>query len=81
MAFACYLTLLKNIGADKAAYASVMFPIVALIISTVFEGYVWTPEALLGMALVVIGNVVAMAKREALLHWRPRKAKTICRDK
>ncbi len=81
IAFACYLTLLKNIGADKAAYASVMFPIVALIISTIFEGYVWTPEALLGMGLVVIGNVVAMANREALLHWRPRRAKIVCGDK
>lgn len=80
IAFTCYLTLLKNIGADKAAYASVMFPIVALIISTVFEGYVWTPEALLGMGLVVIGNVVAMANREVLLHWRPRRAKIVCGD-
>ncbi len=81
IAFGCYLTLLKNIGADKAAYASVMFPIVALIISTVFEGYVWTPEALFGMGLVVVGNVVAMANRESLLHWRPRKAKAVCGDK
>ena len=70
--FSLYLTLMKNIGADKAAYATVMFPIVALIISTFFEGYVWSVPALLGMALVVAGNVIAMTKRENLLHWRGR---------
>ncbi len=77
IAFGCYLTLLKNIGADKAAYASVMFPIVALIISTIFEGYVWTIEAFAGMALVVLGNIVAMTNRENLLAWRPRKTKQL----
>lgn len=80
VAFWCYLTLMQNIGADKAAYASVMFPIVALVVSTIFEGYVWTPEALCGMVLVVLGNVVAMANREMMLHWRPRRAKIICGD-
>ena len=77
VAFGCYLTLMKNIGADKAAYASVMFPIVALIISTIFEGYVWTYEAFAGMGLVVLGNVVAMTNRENMLAWRPKKAKQL----
>jgi len=77
--FGCYLTLMKNIGADKAAYASVMFPIVALIISTIFEGYVWTWEALAGMGLVVAGNVIAMTDRERMLHWRPRMARKLKR--
>lgn len=77
IAFGCYLTLLKNIGADKAAYAAVMFPIVALLISTVFEGYIWTPQALAGMGLVVVGNIITMTNRESLLHWRRRKAKEI----
>jgi hypothetical protein len=39
---ACYLTLLGSIGADRAAYASVVFPIVALGLSTLFEGFQWT---------------------------------------
>jgi drug/metabolite transporter (DMT)-like permease len=77
IAFGCYLTLLKNIGADKAAYAAVMFPIVALLISTVFDGYIWTPQALAGMGLVIIGNIITMTNRESLLHWRKRKAKEL----
>lgn len=83
VAFGCYLTLMKNIGADKAAYATVLFPIVALIISTLFEGYVWTPEAFIGMGLVVAGNVIAMTNREKMLAWRPNRAKKIveeCQD-
>lgn len=70
IAFGCYLTLMKNIGADKAAYATVLFPIVALIISTIFEGYVWTVMSILGLILTVIGNITAMANRENMLRWR-----------
>lgn len=60
VAFGAYLSLIGRIGADKAAYAMVVFPVVALLISTVFEGFVWTPIALLGMGLVVVGNVVVI---------------------
>ncbi len=73
VAFGCYLTLMKNIGADKAAYATVLFPIVALIISTLFEGYTWTTLSVCGVALTIIGNVVAMANRENMLRWRRDK--------
>lgn len=62
MAFGCYLTLLARIGADRAAYAAVVFPIVALIISTVLEDYVWTVPALVGVILIVGGNVLAAAR-------------------
>lgn len=70
VAFGCYLTLMKNIGADKAAYATVLFPIVALVVSTLFEGYIWTTLSILGVTLTVIGNIVAMANRENMLRWR-----------
>lgn len=69
-AFGCYLVLLKNIGADKAAYSAVLFPIVALILSTLFEEYVWHASTFIGMGLVVAGNILAMTKRENLLGWR-----------
>ena len=62
LAFSAYLTLLGRIGADRAAYATVLFPIVALSISTVFEGYQWTLPALFGIALVVAGNVLIVKK-------------------
>lgn len=60
VAFFCYLTLMRNIGADKASYAMVLFPIVALGISTMFEGFVWAPLSIGGVVLILLGNVIAM---------------------
>lgn len=62
VAFGCYLTLIHRIGADKGAYAGVAFPIIALLISTVFEDYRWTLPAVFGVALIVAGNVLALTK-------------------
>lgn len=59
-AFGAYLTLLGRIGADRAAYATVLFPLVALAISTIVEGYTWTPSALAGVALVLGGNLLVL---------------------
>jgi drug/metabolite transporter (DMT)-like permease len=39
-----------------------MFPLVALAISTVAEGYVWTPLALVGVALALGGNVLVLRR-------------------
>gem|GEM_PF-5105666 len=39
IAFTSYLTLLGKIGADRAAYVMLVFPIIALILSTLFEDY------------------------------------------
>jgi len=63
VAFTAYLTLVKRIGSDRAGYSAVMFPIVALAISTVFEGYVWTTASLIGMGLVIVGNGFVLMKR------------------
>ncbi|WP_323117879.1 DMT family transporter [Burkholderia alba] len=57
--FTAYLTLVGRIGPERAAYCTVLFPIVALSVSTLFEGYRWSPLAVLGLALVVAGNLVA----------------------
>jgi len=67
IAFAAYLTLLGRIGADRASYATVLFPLVALAISTVFEGYVWTAGALLGVALVLGGNLLVLLPQRQTL--------------
>jgi len=64
LAFGSYLTLIGRIGADKAAYAAVLFPIVALTLSTLYESYVWTIPALLGAVLVVLGNILAVTSRK-----------------
>jgi drug/metabolite transporter (DMT)-like permease len=60
--FWSYLTLLGRIGADRAAYVSVLFPIVALALSTAFEGYHWTVAAAGGIALTVVGNVLILSR-------------------
>lgn len=64
VAFGCYLSLVGNIGADRAAYATLLFPIVALAISTVWEGYQWTASSATGVALIIIGNFWVMTKKK-----------------
>ncbi len=63
VAFGFYLTLIERIGAAKSAYTSVMLPVVALLISTVFEDYVWTPLAVAGLLVAVTGNVLALTAK------------------
>ena len=62
VAFGTYLTLLGRIGPDRASYTSVLFPIIALVLSTLFEGLTWSMLAIAGVALVLAGNVVALTK-------------------
>jgi len=62
LAFFAYLTLLGRIGAARAGYATVMFPVVALGVSTLFEGYVWSLPALVGLCLVLAGNLVVLTR-------------------
>ncbi len=63
--FGSYLTLVQRIGADRAAYASVLFPIVALAVSTFLEGYRWSIPAVIGVALVLVGNLLVLIRRPA----------------
>jgi drug/metabolite transporter (DMT)-like permease len=63
LAFGLYLALLKRIGAARAAYTSVLFPVVALIVSTVFENYRWTVPGLIGLAVLLAGNALALGGR------------------
>lgn len=62
LAFGAYLTLLGRIGAGRAAYAAVLFPVVALSMSVVLEDYVFTQLSAIGAALVLGGNVFVLAK-------------------
>jgi drug/metabolite transporter (DMT)-like permease len=54
-----YLMLVGRMGPERAAYCTVLFPIVALAVSTLFEGYRWSVLAVVGLLLVVAGNLVA----------------------
>lgn len=62
IAFYTYLTLIGSIGADKASYAIMVVPVVALILSSAFEGYAWNISASMGLVLVVAGNSLALFK-------------------
>ena len=64
IAFGCYLALLRRIGASRASYSTVLFPIVALLISTFLEGYRWTILAIVGMLLTLVGNWLILSQRK-----------------
>ncbi|AUU06051.1 DMT family transporter [Raoultella planticola] len=64
IAFGAYFTLVGRIGAGKAAYSTLLFPLVALTISTFYEGYVWHSNAVIGLALILVGNLVMFARPE-----------------
>lgn len=63
IAFTGYLTLIGRIGADKAAYTIVFVPVIAIIISTIFESYPLDIYAILGILLIVTANVAALIKK------------------
>jgi len=65
VAFGAYLTLLGRIGAARASYATVLFPLIALGLSTLFEGYQWTPSALAGVAMILAGNIIVLTRPSA----------------
>jgi drug/metabolite transporter (DMT)-like permease len=60
IAFGAYLTLLGRIGAHKAGYATVMFPVVALVLSILFEGLSLNVWIVAGFSLVLAGNVLVL---------------------
>jgi len=71
IAFGAYLTLLGRIGADKAGYAMVMFPVVALVLSSLFEGLEIDATVVAGASLVLIGNIFVLRARR--LGNRPHR--------
>jgi len=70
--FTAYLTLVNRIGANQAAYATVVFPVIALAISSVYEGYTWGVLNALGLVLVLFGNAVAMNLVRMPLRFQQR---------
>ena len=63
LAFPLYYGVLRVIGPAKAAYSSVLVPVIAMLLSTLFEGYVWSWLAAGGAALVLGGLVIALKAR------------------
>lgn len=60
VAFSSYLKLLGEIGPDRSVYVTIITPVIALIISTIYEGYRWDIFAFLGLALLFTGNFLAI---------------------
>jgi len=63
VAFILYYRLIRAMGAGPAAYTAVVVPMVAMLLSTAFEGYVWSLLAIVGAALAIIGLVIALRSR------------------
>ena len=63
VAFSLYYSVIRVIGPAKAAYSGVIVPVIAMLLSTLFEGYRWSALAALGAALSLAGMVVALRAR------------------
>ncbi len=69
LAFAAYLTLMGRIGAGRAGYIAVAVPILALLLSAMFEGYAWRTWTVAGVACAVAGNVVMLCDVKGMSAW------------
>lgn len=69
--FTAYLTLVGRLGPERAAYSTVLFPVVALNVSAWVEGYRWTAPALAGLVLVMAGNVLVFRRRASSATTAP----------
>jgi drug/metabolite transporter (DMT)-like permease len=63
--FGSYLTLLGRIGADKAGYAMVMFPVVAIVVSIFFGEVSLNGQIIVGVSFVLLGNVLTLRSRSS----------------
>jgi len=62
--FPLYFKLIRELGPGRAAYNGVLVPVVAMGLSTLFEGYRWTALNISGAVLAMIGLVIALRGRE-----------------
>ena len=60
VAFGCYLKLLGRIGPERAAYAFVILPVVAMLLSNFFEDFQWQQNTIMGIILIAVGNVLVL---------------------
>jgi drug/metabolite transporter (DMT)-like permease len=63
LAFPLYFQVIRTIGPAKAAYSGVIVPVIAMLLSTTFEGYRWSLLAGAGAVLTGIGLVIALTAR------------------
>jgi drug/metabolite transporter (DMT)-like permease len=65
LAFPLYFAVMRQVGPGKAAYSSVLVPILAMVFSTLFEGYRWSTLAVAGGVIAFAGLVIALKSRAA----------------
>ena len=63
LCFSLYFPVVRKIGPGKAAYSSVIVPIIAMALSTGFEGYRWTTLSIAGAVLALGGMLLALLGR------------------
>ncbi|OED34761.1 hypothetical protein AB833_31910 [Chromatiales bacterium (ex Bugula neritina AB1)] len=66
VAFIAYLTLIENEGAARASYATILFPLIALTVSSFAEGYNWTATAAIGVAIALSGACLVFHRPDKL---------------
>ena len=62
-AFIFYLKLIEKIGAGRAGYVGVVMPVLALMISTIFENLEWQIDLIIGLPILIIGAVLVINQK------------------
>ena len=68
LTFSLYFPVVRKIGPGKAAYSSVLVPVIAMSFSTVIENYRWNQMAIAGAALTLAGMLVAMSRSRLVVQ-------------
>ena len=62
-AFVSYLKLLEKVGPGRAGYVGVVMPVLALIISTIFENLEWQYNLIIGLPILIIGAFLVINQK------------------
>jgi len=62
-AFIFYLKLLEKVGPGRAGYVGVIMPVIALLISTIFENLEWQINLITGLPVLLIGAVLVINQK------------------
>ncbi|HCM84224.1 MAG TPA: EamA family transporter [Alphaproteobacteria bacterium] len=72
IAFVALFILIKRVGTARSGYIGLATPIVALLLSTIFENFEWTPEKLVGVVIVLFGKSLVMLRTEHIAWLRQK---------
>jgi len=68
LTFSLYFPVVRKIGPGKAAYSSVIVPVIAMGFSTVIEDYRWNGVAIAGAVLTLAGMLIAISRGRSVVH-------------